>query len=33
MQIRDFAAVLSNKSGIICQDISGGSLTNDRVDR
>jgi hypothetical protein len=33
MLIRDFAAVLSNKGGIVCQDISGCSLTNDRVDR
>jgi hypothetical protein len=33
MLIRDFAAVLTNKSGIDWRDISGCSLCNDRVDR
>jgi hypothetical protein len=33
MLIRDFAAVLGNKSGVVWQDISGCILANDRVDR
>lgn len=33
MLIRDFAAVLSNTTGIECRDVGGYALTNDRVDR
>ena len=33
MLIRDFAAILSNTTGIGCRDIGGHTLTNDRVDR
>jgi hypothetical protein len=33
MLIRDFAAILSNMTGIESRDIGGHALTNDKVDR
>jgi hypothetical protein len=33
MSIRDFAAVLENKVGVLWRDIAGCSLVNDRVDQ